>query len=192
MYRVSRVASPINLSENFAASHPEPVEGWLAARSRTLRRAQGAQPRFWIGSNVNPRRTALRDRVGAVRLLGVVLLLLLAGCGRVQQANPAAPDSYAVTLAADPAPPVVGDGAVNVTLHNASGTAVNDAQLTIEANMSHAGMTPVMADGAAGKDGVYRASLTWTMAGDWYVDAKFTLPDGQRITRRFPVQVLAR
>ena len=137
------------------------------------------------------RQTALRDRRGAVCLLGVTLLLLLAGCGRVQQANPATPDSYAVTLAADPAPPVVGDGAVSVTLHNAIGQPVDDAQLAIEANMSHAGMTPVMADGAAGKDGVYRVPLTWTMAGDWYVDVKFTLPDGQKITRRFPVQVLA-
>jgi hypothetical protein len=189
---VGRVASPINLSKNFAASHPEPVEGWLAAKSRTLRRAQGAQPRFWIGSSINPRRTALRDRRGAVYLLGIALLLLLTGCGRVQQANPATPDSYAVTLAADSAPPVVGDGAVNVTLHNASGTAVNDAQLAIEANMSHAGMTPVMANSTSGKDGVYHVPLTWTMAGDWYVDVKFTLPDGQVITRRFPVQVLAR
>jgi hypothetical protein len=125
-------------------------------------------------------------------LFGVALLVLLAGCGRVQQANPATPDSYAVTLAAEPAPPVVGDGALSVTLRDAAGRPVDNAQLAIEANMSHAGMTPVMADGAAGKDGVYRASLTWTMAGDWYVDAKFTLPDGQKITRRFPVQVLAR
>jgi hypothetical protein len=68
---------------------------------------------------------------------------------------------------------------------------VDNAQLAIEANMSHAGMTPVMADGAAGKGGVYRVPLTWTMAGDWYVDVKFTLPDGQTITRRFPLQVLA-
>ena len=58
----------------------------------------------------NRRQTALRDRRGAVCLLGVTLLLLLAGCGRVQQANPTTPDSYVVTLAADPAPPVVGDG----------------------------------------------------------------------------------
>ena len=124
-------------------------------------------------------------------MFGVAMLLLLAGCGRAQQASPATQDSYVVTLAADPAPPVVGDGAVSVSLHNATGTAVNDAQLAIEANMSHAGMTPVMANGAAGKDGVYRVPLTWTMAGDWYVDVKFTLPDGQKITRRFPVQVLA-
>jgi hypothetical protein len=141
--------------------------------------------------NDRPYRPALRNRRGAVCLLGVALLLLLAGCGRVQQANPATPDSYAVTLAADPAPPVVGDGALSVTLRDAAGQPVNNAQLAIEANMSHAGMTPVMADGTSGKDGIYRVPLTWTMAGDWYVDVKFTLPDGQKITRRFPLQVLA-
>ena len=138
----------------------------------------------------NRRQIALRDRRGAICLLCATLLLLLAGCGRVQQAEPTTPDRYVVTLAADPAPPVVGGGAVSVTLHNASGTAVSDAQLAIEANMSHAGMVPVMAKGEAGKDGVYRVPLTWTMAGDWYVDVKFALPDGQKIIRRFPVQVL--
>ena len=142
-------------------------------------------------SNPRSRQTAPRRSRRAVCLLGVILVLLLAGCGRAQQASPATPDSYVVTLVADPAPPVVGDGAVNVTLHNASGTAVNDAQLAIEANMSHAGMAPVMAGGAAGKDGVYRVPLTWTMAGDWVVDVKFTLSDGQKITRRFPLQIPA-
>jgi hypothetical protein len=140
----------------------------------------------------NRHQTALRVRRGTVCLLGVALLLLLAGCGRVQQANPATQDSFAVTLAADPAPPVVGDGAVSVTLRDAAGRPVDNAQLAIEANMSHAGMTPVMADSAAGKDGVYRVPLAWTMAGDWYVDVKFTLTDGQKITRRFPLQVLAK
>jgi hypothetical protein len=141
----------------------------------------------------NPRshQTALRDRRGVICLLGVALLLLMAGCGRVQQAEPAIPDSYVVTLATDPAPPVAADGTLVVTLRDAAGQPVDNAQLALEANMSHAGMTPVMADGAAGKDGVYRVPLTWTMAGDWYVDVKFTLPDGQKITRRFPLQVLA-
>ena len=43
--------NPGSLSENFSASHPEPVEGWLApAQSRTLRRAQDAQAVIRIGS----------------------------------------------------------------------------------------------------------------------------------------------
>ncbi len=78
-----------------------------------------------------------------------------------------------------------------VTLHDAAGQPVEGAHLALEANMSHAGMTPVMADSTSNKDGVYRVPLTWTMAGDWFVDVKFTLPDGQKITRRFPLQVLA-
>ena len=140
--------------------------------------------------NPHSRQTVPRRSRRAVCLLGVALLLLLVGCGRVQQANPTTLDSYVVTLAADPAPPVVGDAAVSVTLRDAAGQPVDNAQLAIEANMSHAGMTPVMANSAAGKDGVYRVPLTWTMAGDWVVDVKFTLPDGQKITRRFPLQVL--
>lgn len=139
----------------------------------------------------HPRQTALRARRGAVCLLGAMLLVLLAGCGRMQKAEPAAPDSYAVTLATAPASPIVGNGEVTVTLHDAAGKPVDNAQLAIEANMSHAGMTPVLADGATGKDGVCHVPLTWTMAGDWVVDVKCTLPDGQKITRRFPVQVLA-
>jgi len=139
--------------------------------------------------NHRPYQAALRDRRGAVCLLGVVLLLLLTGCGRVQQADPSTKDSFTVMLAADPAPPVVGDGAVIVTLRDTTDQPVANAQLAVEANMSHAGMTPVMADGAAGKDGVYRVPLTWTMAGDWYVDVGFTLPDGQKIVRRFSVVV---
>lgn len=147
--------------------------------------SNGASP------NHRPHLVALRERRGAICLLGVVLLLALAGCGRMQQANPSTQDSFSVTLTTDPASPVVAGGAVIVTLHDAAGQPVDNAQLALEANMSHAGMMPVMADGAAGKDGVYRVPLTWTMAGDWYVDVKFTLPDGQKIIRRFPVQVLA-
>jgi len=144
-------------------------------------------------------------------LLGAALALTLAGCGRMQQADPTTKDNFSVTLATDPAPPVATDGAVAngavangtviVTLRDAAGQPVEDAQLALEANMSHAGMTPVIVDGAStdgastgsadGKDGVYRVPLTWTMAGDWYVDIRFTLPDGQKIARRFPVQVLA-
>lgn len=136
-------------------------------------------------------RTALRDRRGAVALLGLALLLVLAGCGRARHANPTSEDSFTVALATEPAPPLVGDGELVVTLRDAAGQPMNDAQLAIEANMSHAGMTPVSGSGTRGEAGIYRVPIAWTMAGDWYVDVRFTLPDGQAITRRFPVQILA-
>ena len=142
-------------------------------------------------SRQNRRRTALHVRCGAVCVLGVILLLLLAGCGRVQRTNPAAADNYTVTLATEPAAAVVGEGMLVVTLHDPAGQPMDDAQLAVEANMSHAGMTPVTGTAKGGTEGSYRVPLTWTMAGDWYVDIKFTLADGQKITRRFPVQVPA-
>ncbi len=46
----------------------------------------------------NQRRSQVACRGGTICLFGVVLLLLLAGCGRVQQAAPATSDSYLVTL----------------------------------------------------------------------------------------------
>ena len=50
-------------------------------------------------------------------------------------------------------------------------------------------MVPVSGSATAGQGGVYRVPLTWSMRGDWFVDVKFTLPDGQIIARRFPVSV---
>jgi hypothetical protein len=137
----------------------------------------------------NRRRIAPRDCRGAICLPGLMLLLLLAGCGRVQQANPSTQDSYLVTLATDPAPPLVADGAVIVTLRDAAGQPVDGAQLTVEANMSHAGMAPVFGSASAGQGGAYRVPLKWSMGGDWFVDVKFTLPDGKIVARRFPVSV---
>jgi len=118
--------------------------------------------------------------------------LLLAGCGRAQHANPVTQDNFGVTLSTEPATPIVGDGLVIVTLHDPAGQPVNDAQLAVEANMSHAGMVPSTGNASVGDGGVYRVPLSWTMGGDWFVDVKFTLPDGRTVTRRFPVSVQAK
>ncbi len=76
-----------------------------------------------------------------------------------------------------------------LTLHDAAGRPVDGARVAIEANMSHAGMAPGHAEMTGGQTGAYRVPLQWTMIGDWYVDVRFTLPDGQVIGRRFPTQV---
>lgn len=119
----------------------------------------------------------------------VLLLVLLAGCGRMQQADTATQDSYAVTMVVEPSPPVVGSGTVVATLKDESGRPVDGARLEVEANMNHAGMVPVLANTGESRAGLYRVPLQWTMAGDWTVDLKFTLPDGSHVVRRYPVSV---
>ncbi len=134
---------------------------------------------------------ALRCRRKAF-LFWLALLLALAaliGCGRAERRSPETQDSFTVTFATDPAPPAIGQGTVILTLHDAAGRPVDDARVAIEANMNHAGMVPVNAEATVGQAGVYRVPLRWTMGGDWYVDVRFTLPDGQLVGRRFPVRV---
>jgi hypothetical protein len=133
----------------------------------------------------------MKETIRAPVLL-LAFVLLLGGCGRAERASLETRDDYSVTFAVEPAEAVVGDAALIVTLKDFAGQPVSDARLEVEANMSHAGMTPVNGQAAGGADGVYRMPLEWTMAGDWYVDVKLTLADGKVLGRRFPVKVGAR
>jgi hypothetical protein len=123
-----------------------------------------------------------------IRLL--VTLVFLAGCGRVgRAAPPTRDDRYAVTLATEPAQPALGRSVVVVTLKDTAGKPIDGAQLSVEGNMSHAGMVPVTGHTQNSLDGVYRVPLEFTMAGDWYLDIVFTLSDGQTVVRRLPMIV---
>ncbi len=129
----------------------------------------------------------------APRLWAVTALVALAGaavaCGRAGRADPTTQDRYVVTLVTEPAPATEGEGQLVITLADPTGAPVDGARLDVEANMSHAGMVPVLASTAESRAGTYRVPIRWTMRGDWYVDLVFTLPDGQRVARRLPVQV---
>jgi hypothetical protein len=138
--------------------------------------------------------TGLGHRVWGLRpvwllVAAALLLAVLSGCGRMAGANPATQDTYVVSMVIEPSPPAVGPGSVIATLTDPAGRPVDGARLDVEANMSHAGMVPVLAGTAESRAGVYRVPLQWTMAGDWTADLKFTLPDGSRVVRRFPVRV---
>ncbi len=84
-------------------------------------------------------------------------------------------------------------GALFEGRHKASLVAADDYLLTcyryIEMYPVAAGMVPVAGMLIEAGDGVYRVLLASTMSGDWFVDAAFALPDGNSITRRFPVGV---
>jgi hypothetical protein len=136
-------------------------------------------------------RNALRRRRRAFVSAGlfVLLLVLLGGCGRSQSAQIETKDDYQVSLATEPAAPEQGAGMVIVTLKDKQGNPVDGVRISVEANMSHAGMKPEYADATTGANGVYRLPLKWTMGGAWYVDVKITLRSGDVLRRRFPVDV---
>jgi hypothetical protein len=65
---------------------------------------------------------------------------------------------------------------------------VSGARVTLEGNMTHAGMTPVFAEAKESEPGSYRATLEFTMAGDWVVLLHASLPDGRKIERQWDVK----
>jgi hypothetical protein len=120
----------------------------------------------------------------------IVLLATLAGCQRASQqaASDQAPEIAAV-LAIDPDPAVVGPTNIRVTLADASGGPVDGASVSLQGDMSHAGMQPVLAEASGAANGVYEAQWMWTMAGDWFVTVTAALPDGRTLVRRFDLTV---
>lgn len=62
------------------------------------------------------------------------------------------------------------------------------ANLRLEANMSHAGMTPVFAGAEEIEPGRYQAMMELSMAGDWYVVVHVSLPDGRTWDQQFELK----
>ncbi len=107
--------------------------------------------------------------------------------------NHSADAQSAVTIAYAPesTPVVMGASAVTITVTDAQGAPVNDAQVAITANMAHDGMMPVTGTATAAENGQYRVPLQWSMAGDWNITVTVTLPDGSQSEQVFSQQVAA-
>jgi hypothetical protein len=123
-------------------------------------------------------------------LVAALLIVSAAGCQRASQQTPAdqTPEITA-TLIVDPDPALVGPASMSVRLSDASGAPVEGASVSLKGDMSHAGMTPVLADAAETAGGVYQAQWVWTMSGDWFVTLTANLPDGRTLVRRFDLTV---
>ena len=77
---------------------------------------------------------------------------------------------------------------ITLRLTDTAGTPVTGARITLEGNMSHAGMVPVFADVRETEPGRYQSTMELSMAGDWFILVHVTLPDGREIDRHFEIK----
>jgi hypothetical protein len=101
--------------------------------------------------------------------------------------------SFNLTLAFEvsPLPARVGPTTITLKVTDVSGKPVTGASVRFEGNMSHAGMAPVFADARETEPGRYRAVMELSMAGDWYVLARVTLPDGRELSQQLEIKGVA-
>jgi hypothetical protein len=119
----------------------------------------------------------------SVLLLPGVAALFVTGCSRPTDASPVVTIEHAIS----PEPPKVGPATVILKLADSSAKPVSGARITLEADMSHAGMAPVFEEASETEPGQYKAHLKFGMAGDWVILLHVRLPSGQTLERQFNV-----
>ena len=109
---------------------------------------------------------------------------LTAGCSRPVESPP----FVAIEHAISPQPVRVGPVTVTLKLTDAAGKPLTGAHIAIEADMSHAGMSPKFAEAKEAYPGRYQAHLEFQMAGDWIILLHVTQPDGKKLDRPIDVR----
>lgn len=114
----------------------------------------------------------------------------LNACRPSDRSEGSASTSQEITLEVLDAPVSVGPAVVEVRLRSA-GEATTGAQVSIRAEMTHAGMgAPLIVDATEVEAGVYRSEdFELEMAGDWFLTAVVVYPDGTTGEANQPIQV---
>jgi hypothetical protein len=86
-----------------------------------------------------------------------------------------------------PWPARIGLATVTLRLSGAGGQPLRQARIALEADMSHPGMRPEFGEARELAAGRYQGRLAFTMAGDWVVLMRVTLPGGQKLERQMEV-----
>ena len=90
-------------------------------------------------------------------------------------------------------PPEPDTGSLIIRLTDSDGQPITDAQVSLEGNMNHAGMAPVLSesvsDGDDGStDGLYQIPFEFTMFGDWIITVSADI-NGDMVAQDFNVSV---
>ena len=120
----------------------------------------------------------------AIAALGCAALWYAAGCRKPTETSP----SVAIAPEIAPWPARVGAATVTLRISDAGGHAVSGARVTLEADMSHAGMRPEFGEARETAAGRYQGRLAFTMAGDWVVLMHVTLAGGRKLERQMDVK----
>ena len=127
-----------------------------------------------------------QTRRGTNGIVGLCLLCLLVASGCKSQASQKVFVAHEVL----PQPSRVGQVEIRLRLTDASRKPLSGAEIRLEGNMSHAGMSPVFANTSEVAPGDYRTKMELSMAGDWIVLVHLTLRDGTKVERQFEMTVL--
>jgi hypothetical protein len=114
---------------------------------------------------------------------GCAATLLVTACSRGVESS----TFVAIEHHISPEPARVGPATVTLRLADSAAKPITGAQIAIEADMSHAGMSPRFAEAKEADPGRYDAHLEFPMAGDWVILLRVTLPDGKKMERQFDV-----
>ena len=136
--------------------------------------------------------TTVNRSISIIYRLFVFVLLLVAGlavggCSRVSQE--AAQQPLQIELIEPLFPPGIGTYTMNIRLFDENDNPVDDAQIAIKADMTHAGMVPILASVTDGDKGLYKVPFKWTMGGNWIITIQATLPDGTIAEETFPITI---
>ena len=93
-------------------------------------------------------------------LLAVLVALPAASCARGGPQGP--PPDVTLNLAVTPDPPSVGPATLTLTLKDKTGATIDGAIVSIKGDMTHPGMTPVLAAIRQSSGGVYNTLFEWT------------------------------
>ncbi len=127
----------------------------------------------------------MQIKTGFRLLLVALSMFALTACR--QSSQPQNTVELNIDLTIEPDPPVIGESVLVLVISDAQGQPINDAQVDVRGDMTHAGMVPVLREVENGENGVYRVPFEWTMGGDWFVVVTVTLADGNVSSQRFEV-----
>jgi hypothetical protein len=119
-----------------------------------------------------------------VSTLLLAMMLILVAC----RGGTSGSGDVTVDLAVTPHPPCVGPATIVTNLQDQGGEPVAGAQVSLEGNMNHAGMVPVLGEATEVAPGRYETPLTFSMGGDWFIMIHATLSDGRTLDHKVDVR----